>query len=313
MRYTIACDIGQPTEELLQHLLQLDSSQMKKMIDGCCCLTPLGLLYAKCPCNDHLTACLMKVDSSIGVVASGIAGCLESADHSRCLERVEMLLKANPDAVKYRNPVGWNMLHAVLYTHSEEMPTQILITVINRIMVIHKEALRENDSLGWLPIHVASRYSTIEVVEFLLGLYPESSSMVSNDGVNLLHLAICDQESTISVMEAKVRFLCLRYPAMIKQRHNQGFTPLHEAIMREVMSAVPILCETAGQEQAMTQVAHPTNVNFHHNSWLPLHILIYKQNISLRDSLHSKEADCFRMLLRLYPEAAGIEVGISHL
>ena len=305
----VACWGGQPTEKLLKHLLQLDSSQTKKKCseDG---LTPLGYLCKWRSSSGSLVACLLEVDSSYEVVGNGIRGCLESTYYAHMLERVKMLLKANPEAAKYHDSDGLNLLHSAACQGT--MHFQLCIDVIQQILAIHKEAVREVDSLGWLPVHTAARNSTVEVMEFLLGLHLESVSMVTTVGSNnLLHLATADEESTTSVMEAKVRFLCSRYPAMMLQRSGSGHTPLHAAIVCKITPAGLILCEAGGQEQVKTTVAHPTNANNGSNGWLPLHCLIDRQADPLRDSLLSKEADCFRMLLHLYPEAAGIEGGVG--
>ena len=191
----VACQLGQPSEELLQHLLQLDSSQTKKTIDEYS-FTPLGYLFTKSPRNDRLITCLINVDSSIEAIASGIGGCLESDDYSRCLERVEMLLKANPEAVKYRNPSGRNLLHFIARNYSEQTPSQLFITVMNRVPAIRKEAMSEVASRGWLPVHFTSRYASVEVMEFLLGLYPESSSIVCSNGI-FSWIIICESCSCV--------------------------------------------------------------------------------------------------------------------
>ena len=304
-----ACSLGQPTEELLRHLLQLDSSQIRTMssVEG---LTPLGYLCQNDCCSDCLVNCLLEVDSSAEVVGNGIAGCLSFTDYSCVLKRVAMLLKANPEAAKYRFSNGINLLHIAAY--QRKVTFQLCIDVVQRIHTSHKDSVREVDENGWLPVHYAARYTTVEVMEFLLGLYPESASLVTTDGsANLLRLVVGDQESTTSVMEAKVRFLCSRYPAMILQRNDEGDTPLHGAIFINNIPAVQMLCEVGGQEQVRVPVAHPTNNNYWLNGWLPLHYLIDWHDESLRNSLLSKAADCFRMLLRMYPEAAGIEGGVG--
>ena len=302
---------GQPTEELIKHLLQLDSSQTKKKC-GKNGLTPLGYL---CKCstgssNGRLVTCLLEVDSSTEVVGNGIRGCIESTDHDYVLEKVKMLLKANPEAAKYHDSIGENLLHCA--ADRRKISFQLCIDIMQQILSIHKEAVREVDSIGRLPVHNAARDSTEEVMEFLLGLYPESASIVFTlVSFNHLHLAVIDTESTTSVMEAKFRFLCSRYPALMLQRDCSGFTPLHAAIVWKITPAVRILCEAGGQEQVKTTVADPTDDNNRYNGWLPLHYLIDRQADSLRDSLFSDEAGCFRMLLRMYPEAAGIEGGVG--
>ena len=302
-----ACCHGQLTEELLKHLLQLDSSQTKKRcsVYG---FTPMGHLCNSSSCNDRLIGCLLEVDSSVEVVVSGILGCLKSTDCIYVLERVDMLLKANPEAAKYRDSNGMNLLHLVSYqVNLPSYSSHLCIDIMQRILAIHKDAIREVSSSGRLPVYNASLRSTVEVMEFLLGLYPESASVVTATSLNLLHLAAYDIVNTISVIEAKVRFLCTRYPAMLLQRDDNGGTPLHSAIYFENIPAMQILCEAGGQELARLPVAHPTDDNYWSNGWLPLHFLISDNAISLRGSLLSKEADCFRMFLRWYPEAAGIE------
>ena len=220
-----------------------------------------------------------------------------------------MLLKANPEAAKHRDSYDENLLH--LAVGQEKMSFQLFIDIMQRIVAIHKDAVREVNSYGWLPIHTAACYSTVEVMEFLLSLYPESVVITTDGSDNLLHMAVFDKESaTTSVMEAKVRFLCSRYPLMMLQRDDYGNTPLHYAISSKNVPAVQILCEAGGQDQVRLPVAHPTDDSYGHNGWLPLHYLVDGNVISLRDSLLSEVADCFRMLPRCYPEAAGIEDGV---
>ena len=305
-----ACLNGRPTEELLKHLIQLDSSQIKKKCSSENGLTPLGYLCQNISCSDRLINCLLEVDSSAEVVGNGIAGCLRSTDYDCVLDRVEMLLKTNPEAAKYRDEDAMNLLH--IAASSDATPFQLCIDIMTQILAIHKDAVREGDEDGWLPVHYAARDGTVEVMEFLLGLYPESASVVTTNGSeNLLRLAVDNKRNTTSVMEAKVRFLCSRYPAMMLQRDDGGVTPLHVAICSKNIPAAHFLCETGGEEQVRAPVARLTDVNEDYNGWLPLHFLIDWNTESLRDSLFSKEADCFRMLLRSYPEAAGMEGGFG--
>ena len=305
-----ACWDGQPTEELLKHLIQLDSSQIKKTCseNG---LTPLGFLCANNNISCRLIHCLLDVDSSAEVVWNGVVRCLRSTDHDCVLKWVELLLKANPEAAKYRNSSDKNLLH--IAASSDATPFQLCIDVMQRILALHKDAVREVDKDGRFPVHTAARHSTVEVVEFLLGLYPESASVVTSDDEidNLLHLAVNDTENTTSVMEAKVRLLCSRYPAMIHQRDDEGDTPLLGAICRENIPAMQILCEIGGEEQVRVPVTHPTDTNCKWNGWLPLHYIINWNVEALCGSLLSKEADYLRLFLRWYPEAAGIEGGIG--
>ena len=310
------CDLGQPTEELLKHLLQLDSSQLKmKKRDEISCTplaypcTPLAYLCANTNCNDRLITCLLEVDSSVELVWSGIAGCLIPCDDFPVSERVEMLLKANPEAAKHRNSNGMNLLH--LTARHRKLSPQLYIDIMQRILAVHKEAVREVDSNGWLPVHIAARSSTVEVMEFLLSLYPESASMVTTDfSTNLLYLAACDSKKPASMMEAKVRLLCSRYPAMILQMTETGFTPFLVAVFSMRIPSVQVLYEIGGQEQMRLPVVH-MDADHEYNGRLPLHFVISRHAEPLCVSVLSQEADCFRMLLGWYPEAAGIEGGVD--
>jgi len=91
---------------------------------------------------------------------------------------------------------------------------------------------------------------------------------------------------------------------MLHQRNGSGKTPLHLAL-GSYHSSVPtakLLCEVGGSELASMPVIHPTK----QTGWLPLHFLIDRINKG-----HSPQpgfADLFPLILRWYPEAAGIEV-----
>ena len=304
-----ACFYGKPVQELLKHLLQLDSTQMKKScIEGSC--NPLGFLCYSRRESVNLISCLLEVDSSAEVVKNGISGSLMSINHDYVLETVTMLLKVNPEAAKYRCVKSENLLH--LAAQQESMPSQLCIDVMKLILVIHKDAVQELNTDNWLPVHYAARFQTKEVLEFLLGLYPESSTMVTSAGAqNLMHLAVRDKKSTASVMEAKVRYLCSQYPAMTLQQKSDGDTPLHHAVYEGNIPAVKLLCKVGGQEQMKTPVAHPTKAQHPFNGYLPLHYVIRFRAEQLRDSLFSDQADLFRMMLRMYPEAAGIIGGLG--
>ncbi len=156
-------------------------------------------------------------------------------------------------------------------------------------------------------MHSAAEYCDVEVLEFLLGLYPEAASVVTSSRQNLLHLAAGDSDSSRAV---KVPFLCSRYPAMIQQRNSSGSLPVHG--MQNYNTALA-LYEAGGIEQFKTPFAHPTDATHSLNGYLPLHFFLSFQSNSpmTNSSAISETADMFRWLLRLYPEAAGIEGGMG--
>ena len=282
-------------------------------------------------------ACLLEIDSSAEVVAGGILGCVNSSDHSNILEKIDVLLKANPEATKHRfSPLGvghyteQNVLH-VLANNSKraDMPSSLCISIMQRIHAIHPDAVKEvcrqdhyNHQSTYLPVHIAAIYGDVEVMDFLLGLYPDSATVVvdaSNaSSQNLLHIAAIgpsDESYDAAKQDPKIRYLCTRYPAMMHQRDGEGRTPLHRVVslldMFHSSGKIPkatIMLEIGGQELTREPTIHPTDTDNSKNGWLPLH---YLSTAILYHSLPllSEEADLFRMMLRWYPEAAGIEGG----
>ena len=98
------------------------------------------------------------------------------------------------------------------------------------------------------------------------------------------------------------------YPATMLQRDSNGQTPLYEVFKYGTAAeAMLAICEAGGRE-VVSAVVHPTHDTNRTNGWLPLHnLIISEQGHYLRqESLLSPWADAFRLLLRLYPEAAGV-------
>ena len=307
------CRYGQPTEELLQHLLQLDSSQVTKECgEG---YTPLQYLCKNKCCSERLMNCLLQFDSSAAVVGGVISACITSKDPSSMLEKVDTLLKVNPEAAQYHfGPSQRNLLHVLA---GEEMSSALCIDIMKRILALYPDAVKEVDDDGELPVHNSAEYGSLDVMEFLLGLNPESATIVTvGESENLLHLAV-SLMSSVTFCETKVRYLCSRYPEFIHQRNKDGETPLHIAVhfcfitSCELLSA-KILCEVAGNELIRVPVVHPSaTTTLSTNGWLPLHFFMSSGvlKFSSCSSPLSEKSDFFRMLLRWYPEAAGIEAG----
>ena len=324
----VACCFGTPTVELLQCLLQLDSTQTKKKVrlnneddfDHC----PLGLLCFnlmlradKLPNADDLVNCLLEVDKSAEVVGDAIVGCLDAysmaevgdaeVDTGHLYNLIERLLKANPEAAKHRNSDDYNLLHQV---GNRSLPSQLCINIMKQILALHKDAVREADADSLLPVHYAVLSSDVEVVEFLLNVYPAAANAVTAVGDNLLDFLLCSRSEAVP----NVRYLCSRYPAMVQQRNNRGRMPVHvAAAARGGCQIMPALYEAGGVEQFKMPIAHSTNADYIFNGLLPLHLFIRRQSDSLTTGSQAtaETADTFRWLLRIHPEAAGIEGGVG--
>ena len=309
-----ACDLGQPTEELLQHLLQLDSSQVTKK---CSTMdyTPLQYLCQNDCCNESLMSCLLQFDSSAAVVGGAIQICFYSADYSSTLEKVDFLLKVNPEAAQHHSDSSQcNLLHSAIISYPcPETLSTLCIDIMKRILAVHPDAVKEVNAAGELPVHTAAKCSSLEVMEFLLGLYPESAAIDTvRFSENLLHLAVSSR-STATV--AKVRYLCSRYPELIQQRNNNGKIPLHTTLgffYSPNVSAAKLLCEAGGQELVKVPTVSQIVTTNSQNGWLPLHFMIKSSVFGLPCPL-SEEAGFFRLMLRWYPEAAGIEAGTGSM
>lgn len=214
-------------------MLQLDPSQMKKE-DGNRYGTPLECLCQNSRCNAQLMTFLLEINSMPKAVGKCIKDYIQSLeyaeDYSGALEKIDILLKASPKAAKYREKEGndgrGNLLH---FAACSDLPSALCIDIMQRISAIHPDAVKEGDEYGGgdLPLHCAVRDCTLEVMEFLLNLYPASATMlcpipyehdddddeddedddVNNYGDSLLHLAVnMPSPSAAEIVEAKVRF-----------------------------------------------------------------------------------------------------------
>ena len=147
------------------------------------------------------------------------------------------------------------------------------------------------------------------MLEYLLGANPgvSATALTTVTSRNVLHCVVKQGFNA-----AMVRLLCSRYPAMMLQRDSYGKTPLFNACWSfAILDYVLALCEAGGREVASAPVFHPTDEC---NGWLPLHAFVYGQGYepkeeSLLTLSLSPWADTVRLLLRLYPEAAGVEAG----
>jgi hypothetical protein len=130
--------------------------------------------------------------------------------------------------------------------------------------------------------------------------------MLDDKGGSLLHRAVVDEISDIADVLKKVQYVCDQCPALIHQKDSSGYTPLHDIISidgRFNFESVEILCSL--DATVVREKFTPSDVNDINSGQLPLSILIYFNSLKMLEV--SDEGDCFRLLLRLYPAAAGIK------
>jgi ankyrin repeat protein len=183
------------------------------------------------------------------------------------------------------------------------------IAVLSLFHRKNNEGIRSHDDQGYLPIHYAALNSSLDVIKFLLKIYPESLTKVTSDHLacgNLLHLA-CGNDTNIADTKAIVEYLCKLCPALIHMKSISGLTPLHLALGMQgklKAEAVKVLCNT--DESVLRAKCIPTATISPWYQQLPLHLLIayHKPRIEV-----SNEGDCFRLFLQLYPASAGVKDG----
>ena len=309
-------------------------------------LTPLAELCHSALCfqkegTKYIDAvqCLLDVDNSAEYIGNALVGLLCGACESEgwaiedkvapakqhVLAMLDMLLAVNPDAAKIHAVGGCNPLH-YLAIQPSTMPPQLCIIIMQRILVCHADAVRERCDGGAFPVHLVADSKALEVMEFLLTLYPEAASATFNADPNILIYIVRRINGGRNVMvvdmEAKVRFLCSRYPQILLQKGDYGNGALFWVLRYDNfrLPIVKVLCEAGGRELVSAVKTSPIleaqgedddDVD-HGRGWLPLHVFIYVNHARLHSCLpFSDAAECLRMLLHLYPEAVGIEGGVG--
>jgi len=303
----VACVSRRRTEALLRLLVQLDPLQLKSFShDG----GPLGLLCTHSEgLDERQLGCLLQADSSVEVVENGIRTYItQELTFKDRVQTVAKLLEINPAAAQHNGEGGRNLAHqACIY--SDKMPAAECIEILKLVLARHKDALKGADDSGELPAHCAAEYGPVEVLDFVLGKYPQAAAVVDDRSRNLLHFVT--EDGSDEYLVEKARLLCTRYPDMVLQRDRDGRIPLVRTCVCGHGAMVRLLCEVGGREAASAAVVHSTNAQNYSNGRLPLHFLL-DFNADIRETEHlSATADAFRLLLRLYPEAAGTEGGVG--
>jgi len=318
----VACGLGQPSEWLLQQLMQLDISACR---GRAVCeqwteqWAPLGAL---CQYSEHiderLMRCLLAVDSSVDVVVSGFWGAVENTRQATGrVAAVTLLLEANPLAARRNLSNACTLAHCFC-SNSGRIPAQECIDILKLLLAANKDAFGESVG-GDLPIHWLAQHGPVEALEYLLDACPETATKLTADSTNLLHCVVGntgDFEAN-ALKVAKVRLLCSRYPSMLLHRDSLGQTPLFHACRRSasnescdddvVVSTILALCEAGGRELVSIPVVHPTVPDHIYSNWRPLHAFASSWVHFLEGTTPlSPWADAFRMLLRLCPEAANM-------
>jgi hypothetical protein len=276
-------------------------------------ITPLGLLCRRVnfPSFDQMVLYLIEADTNVKVISNGITSCLSSYEGTchdspgkrgeEILILLRTLLDANSTVTEYDDSY---IFHAACMHLRGEIGISVLSLFLSKDSK-GVTAIRN----GKLPIHWAARQSCLYVLKFLHMAYPKSISILetfSDGGYSLLHLAASDISSSTADIAAKVGYLCdqNRDPDCIRMKNHYGFTALHVVLTNQAkfnFDCVKILCYI--DPTIVRDKCTPGNTNNLNSGRLPLHMFL--QHWSPRSEV-SDRGDCFRLLLRLYPAAAGI-------
>jgi hypothetical protein len=294
--------------ELLQDILHIDHKMTKSVAQtdkGK--IKSLGLLCRRFHFStfDEMVLCLIEANSSVAVIYDGIVGCLgsykerlrpefaASFEDENTLTLIENLLNANPTVVKYKKS-------GIFRAACCNLRGEVGVSVLSLFLTEDSTGVKAVKD-GCLPIYYAAGCSCLEVVKFLHKAYPESISMLGTEGRSLLHEAASDMIGDVADVTAKVKYICDQCPALI---HLNGDTPLLDMLTNEGrfnFKCVEILCIV--DATVVRDKCPSTNIH-DFSGQLSLHIII---ELFPSMSEVSDEADCFRLFLRLYPAAAGIE------
>ena len=192
-----------------------------------------------------------------------------------------------------------NLICKLLFYLGESLPGYFVLYLLKVFILINKESVKQLDYRGLLPVHYAARFADLSCISFLLDLYPESITAMTNPGGNnLIHCAMFNSTPEVLI------YLCGRLPLPeFGHKYNfEGYTPLHGYLRYKntliCAKMVSIICDNCPDV-----VKLPTGTA---GSQLPLHLFITTMRQKIFEPV-SPEADVFRLLLRLYPAAANMK------
>lgn len=259
--------------------------------------------------------CLIAADSSDDIVSSGLTSCFKSfqesnsSDITAALSVIEILL----DVIDDRKILSIEMLRSALHsicTYLEgELGVAVLSLLLSKYGAKTKAGFRLCDEDGFLPIHAATKFSTVDVLQFIFKVCPDSFLEVTVCSRNLLHMALSYVYRDRVSVNAKVKYLCDKCPELLHMRNIEGKTPLLLFCCLPLdLNTMKIMCdadETIVSEKCVSNGDTDDQL-------YPLHLLWeYNQYQVELDFLSF--ASCVRFLSRLSPASVNDEFGVDPL
>ena len=141
-----------------------------------------------------------------------VCGEIHDAAKKGDLERVQTLIKANPDLVSSKDDTGETPLYKAAASGHKDVAYLLLENKAD-------PNARNND--GLTPLHVAARLGQKDVVDLLLTSKADVDSKDSEGQTPLFYAAVAGQEDAAELLVAN--------KADVMSRNNKGQTPLHFA------------------------------------------------------------------------------------
>ena len=199
---------------------------------------------------------------------------------------IDMLLQANEDGAMTRErKYGFLPLHIACFYESKRPNSKKERTIIvERLIDAYPKGVWRQDKKKWLPLHIAARAGTADIVSLLLK-YPSGAMDGDEDGRLPIHLACLNTGTEADVVKI-VETLAQKHPESLKKREKKfGFFPLH------------IACSTSFSSRQLIEVLlshYPHSVREEdHLMSSPLHVAA-RANAPL---------DVIRTLVNAYPDA----------
>lgn len=274
--------------EMIQFLLQANPSATKVKGEGN--LVPLhNALFNESNRRVHIVKCLLDADPSAAKVVNsdGDTSFHIALDQECNADIIDQLIKAFPEGLLTPNDIGYLPLHAACFTKDVPRTKEN----VDLLLSAKPEAAQCPSVSGHLPAHIAAEHSIQEVLHSLLNVFPQAihhQCFDDNNNTPLLKAVAGSNEDTVA-------YICKYYPEAVNISNTLNMNPMHLA------------CE--GESLTLLQMLHdacPVNgLKPDHDGRLPLHVFI-QAHPDIRNEV-SPEADCFRLLLKNYPEAVLVE------
>jgi hypothetical protein len=197
-----------------------------------------------------------------------------------------------------------NTLNIVLHSACTYLKGEFCIAVSSLILDKCGEeagsALRVYSAEGKLPVHLAAEWSSLDVIQLFLAAWPESLFELTKENENLLHMALSDNNDNRGTVNAKVQYLCEKFPESIHMTNSSSRNPFIDFLCNSDLDldTMKIICKA--DETILSKEYVSDDADDDDNRMLPLGWLYNLSNPFLEGSVSTS---CFCFLLHLYPAA----------